>query len=75
MAMHRLYDPALACHESFLTDFHHGLLGKRGGVQADSADDADYRNGAAVFTTSKGGLMFEASVGGQKFSFEPHPKT
>jgi hypothetical protein len=28
----------------------------------------------AVFTTGKGGLMFEASVGGQKFGFEPYAK-
>jgi len=27
--------------------------------------------GVAVFTLSKGGLMAEASIGGQKFSFEP----
>ena len=30
----------------------------------------DYTNGVAVMTFSKGGLMYEASVGGQKFSFE-----
>ena len=31
---------------------------------------ADYSNWAAVFTFSKGGLMYEASIGGQKFSFQ-----
>ncbi len=31
---------------------------------------ADYSNGAAVFTFSKGGLMYEASIGGQKFSYQ-----
>ena len=31
---------------------------------------ADYSNGAAVFTFSKGGLMYEASIGGQKFSYK-----
>ena len=30
--------------------------------------DADFDNGVAVFTLVKGGLMYEASVGGQKFS-------
>ena len=30
---------------------------------------ADYSDGVAVLTFSKGGLMYEASVGGQKFSF------
>lgn len=33
--------------------------------------DADYDKGVAVFTMAKGGLMYEASVGGQKFRFEP----
>ena len=28
-----------------------------------------YNKGMATFTITKGGLMFEASVGGQKFSF------
>ena len=28
-----------------------------------------YKNGVAVITMAKGGLMYEASVGGQKFSF------
>lgn len=33
--------------------------------------DAKYKDGVAVFTHSKGGLMAEASVGGQKFSYKP----
>jgi hypothetical protein len=28
----------------------------------------------AVFTRAKGGLMYEAAIGGQKFSFEPAGK-
>ncbi|MEZ5832588.1 MAG: hypothetical protein R3D05_15550 [Dongiaceae bacterium] len=32
---------------------------------------ADYNNGVAIFTMGTGGLMFEASIGGQKFSYEP----
>lgn len=34
-----------------------------------AAFNARYRDGVAVFTVAKGGLMGEASVGGQKFSF------
>ena len=30
---------------------------------------AGYSNGMATFTITKGGLMYEASIGGQKFSF------
>ena len=33
--------------------------------------DVAYQNGVAVFTRVKGGLMLEASIGGQKFSFTP----
>jgi len=31
----------------------------------------NYQKGMAVFTYAKGGLMYEASIGGQKFTFEP----
>jgi len=30
-----------------------------------------YQNGMAIFTQVKGGLMYEASLAGQKFSYEP----
>lgn len=34
--------------------------------------NAAYRNGVAVFTAAKGGLMYQASVGGQKFSYDTY---
>lgn len=34
--------------------------------------DAAYESGVAIFTVVKGGLMYEASVGGQKFSYKPN---
>lgn len=34
--------------------------------------DAAYENGILVFTMSIGGLMFEASLGGQKFKVTPY---
>lgn len=40
-------------------------------AQHGAASAADYEQGVAVFILSHGGLMFEASVGGQKFSFQP----
>jgi lipid-binding SYLF domain-containing protein len=33
--------------------------------------NARYSSGVAVFTVAKGGLMYEASIGGQKFTFHP----
>ena len=43
-------------------------------VTAGASANADYNNGVAVFTRAKGGLMYEASVGGQKFTFRPVSK-
>jgi lipid-binding SYLF domain-containing protein len=36
--------------------------------------NAKYELGVLVFTIAKGGLMYEASVGGQKFTFRPMPE-
>lgn len=36
-----------------------------------ASTDADYDHGVAIFTLSESGLMFEATVGGQKFNFKP----
>jgi len=33
--------------------------------------DVAFKDGLAVFTQTSGGLMFEASIGGQHFSFKP----
>ena len=47
------------------------------GTDADSstvnANERQYdgRSGMAVFTIAKGGLMYEATLGGQKFKYEP----
>ena len=47
------------------------------GTDADSskvnASDKQYdgRSGMAIFTIAKGGLMYEATLGGQKFKYEP----
>ena len=40
-------------------------------LKSGASANAKYKEGVAVFTATKGGLMAEASVGGQKFSFEP----
>ena len=37
--------------------------------------DLAYNGGVAVVTMAKGGLMYEASIGGQKFSYKPFTKT
>ncbi len=40
-------------------------------LTARASADLAYRSGVAIITMAKGGLMYEASVGGQKFSFQP----
>ena len=41
--------------------------GPKTGVQAET----NYLKGMAIFVHAKGGLMYEAAIAGQKFSFEP----
>ena len=45
--------------------------GASGGRNDATTTSRGYRKGMAVFTVAKGGLMYEASIGGQKFSYEP----
>lgn len=39
-------------------------------VKSGASANADYRDGVEVFSQEKGGLMLEASVGGQKFNYK-----
>lgn len=41
------------------------------GGKHDATTAGGYYKGMAVFTVAKGGLMYEASIGGQKFSYTP----
>ena len=47
-----------------------GSAGASGG-QHDATTSGGYSKGLAVFTVAKGGLMYEASLGGQKFGYTP----
>ncbi len=38
---------------------------------AGASANAKYAEGVMIFTQAKGGLMYEATVGGQKFKFDP----
>ena len=54
-----------------------GSLGTTAGASAGPATgtqaSSSYRGGMAIFVHAKGGLMFEAAIGGQRFTFEPYP--
>jgi lipid-binding SYLF domain-containing protein len=41
------------------------------GGKRDATTAGEYLKGIAVFTIAKGGLMYEVSVAGQRFSFDP----
>ena len=41
------------------------------GTQKHATTAGGYQHGMAVFTVAKGGLMYEASIGGQKFGYKP----
>ncbi|MEE8573993.1 MAG: lipid-binding SYLF domain-containing protein [Thermodesulfobacteriota bacterium] len=55
-------------------NFELGAQASAVALTAGASLDAAYDNGVAIFTVVKGGLMYEASVGGQKFSYKPKPK-
>ena len=62
--------------DAALTDFKRGNyeLGAQASaiaITAGASADAEFNGGMAIFTQAKGGLMYEASVGGQKFKVEP----
>lgn len=40
-------------------------------LKAGASANAKYTDGVAVFTMGEAGLMYEASIGGQKFSYKP----
>jgi hypothetical protein len=45
--------------------------GVSGGQNNASTEHGGYRKGMAIFTIAKGGLMYEAALGGQKYSYSP----
>jgi lipid-binding SYLF domain-containing protein len=45
--------------------------GASGGKYDATTASSGFRKGMAVFTVAKGGLMYEASIGGQKFNYTP----
>jgi lipid-binding SYLF domain-containing protein len=52
-------------------NFELGAQASAVALKAGISADVDYSNGVAVFTLPKQGLMYEAVIAGQKFTFEP----
>ena len=51
-------------------NFEMGAQASAVAVTLGASADANYDGGVAVFTQADGGLMFEASIGGQKFDYK-----
>jgi len=51
-------------------NFELGAQASAVAIKAGASADLAYNNSVAIITRVKGGLMYEASVGGQKFSFD-----
>jgi lipid-binding SYLF domain-containing protein len=52
-------------------NFEMGAQASAVAVTLGASADADYDKGVAVFTSISGGLMYEATISGQKFSYDP----
>ena len=48
-----------------------GTTAGASGGRNDARTIGGYHKGMAIFTVAKGGLMYEATVGGQKFTYKP----
>ena len=53
-------------------NFEFGASASAALISEGAIASADYSDGVAVLTFSKGGLMYEASIGGQKFTYEEY---
>lgn len=52
-------------------NFEFGAQASAVAITAGASADAAYDQGVAIFTQASGGLMFEGTVGGQRFTYEP----
>jgi lipid-binding SYLF domain-containing protein len=52
-------------------NFRFGAQATAVALQSGAGANAKFTEGVAVFTMDEAGLMYEASVGGQKFSYQP----
>lgn len=66
-----LFDRKSALDEFTRGNFELSAQASAVAVVIGAAADVPFRDGIAVLTMAKTGLMYEASVGGQKFSFRP----
>jgi lipid-binding SYLF domain-containing protein len=64
------FEDAVALENFKRGNYELGAQASAVAITAGASADADFVGGVAIFTQAKGGLMYEASVGGQKFKVE-----
>ena len=64
-------DPT-ACNDFTRENFEFGAQVSAVALTAGVSADMAYNGGVAVVTMAKGGLMYEATVSGQKFEYEAY---
>lgn len=65
------FEDAAALEDFKRGNYELGAQASAVAVTAGASADANFVGGVAIFTQAKGGLMYEAAVGGQKFKVEP----
>ena len=64
------FEDAAALENFKRGNFELGAQASAVAITAGASADANFVGGVAIFTQAKGGLMYEATVGGQKFKVE-----
>ncbi len=66
-----LFENAQALHNFKHGNFRFSAQATAVAIKSGAGANAKYSNGVMVLTMNEAGLMYEASVGGQKFSYQP----
>jgi lipid-binding SYLF domain-containing protein len=65
------FETRLAVNRFKQSDYSFDAQATAVALKSGAGTNAKYANGVSVFTMNESGLMYEASVGGQKFNFQP----
>lgn len=65
-----VFESTQALDKFLLGNYEFGAQATAVALKSGEGTNAKFRNGVAVYTMDEAGLMFEAAVGGQKFSYQ-----
>lgn len=66
-----VFETTTACETFKQGNFHFDAQATAVGLTSGAGANASFADGVMVFTFGEAGLMYEASIGGQKFSYQP----